>query len=251
MNNTQRQNEILDILLDEGYMSVKKLAQRVHTSEASIRRDLITLEEKGLVQRTYGGAEPINADSVNVSFKMRMLENQQKKKKIASIALKLIKRGTVVFCDSGSTTHFLIQQLPSVKGITVATNGIEALYYLSQHQVKTMSTGGTVNIDNNNSLVGDSVISFWKKMRADIAFFSAQTIDNEGNIFCNYEQEIAGTNAMLNSAAIKVLLCDSSKIGKTATYILGTLREINMVICDKDLARKYSKKFPNVVFLYS
>ena len=82
MNNTQRQNEILDILLDEGYMSVKKLAQRVHISEASIRRDLITLEEKGLVQRTYGGAEPINDDSVNVSFKMRMIENQQKKKKI-------------------------------------------------------------------------------------------------------------------------------------------------------------------------
>lgn len=250
MNNTQRQNEILDMLLDVGFMTVKKLAERVHISEASIRRDLITLEEKGLVQRSYGGAEPINADSVNVSFKMRMLENQQKKKKIANVAINLIKRGTVVFCDSGSTSQFLIQLLPSIKGITVATSGIEALYYLSQHQVRTISTGGTVNEDNNNSLVGDKAVAFWKSMRADIAFFSAQTIDNDGNIFCNYENEISTTNAMLESAAIKVMLCDSSKIGKNATFLLTTLRDVNIVICDKDLSRKYGKKFPNVVFLH-
>lgn len=250
MTTSQRQNEIMEILLDEGYMSVSRLAKRVHISESSIRRDLTTLEEKGLVQRSYGGAEPINADSVNVSFKMRMLENQQKKKKIAASAIKLIKKGTVVFCDSGSTAQFLVQLLPSVKGITVATCGIEALYYLSQHQVKTISTGGTVSPDNNNSLVGDKVVSFWQSMRADIAFFSAQTIDNDGNIFCNYETEIASTNAMLSSAAIKVLLCDSSKIGKNATFLISSLRNIDIIISDKDLSRKYAKKFPNVVFLH-
>ena len=83
-----------------------------------------------------------------------------------------------------------------------------------------------------------------------ITFFSSQTIDNEGNIFCNYENEIVSTNAMLTSAGIKVMLCDSTKIGKNATFLLGTLRDINIVICDKDLSRKYGKKFPNVVFLH-
>ena len=250
MNNSERQNEIMDMLLDEGYMSVTKLAKRVHISESSVRRDLATLEKKGLVQRSYGGAEPTNADSVNIAFKTRMLLNQQKKKKIAYVALNLIKKGTVVFCDSGSTAQFLVQLLPSVKGLTVVTNGVEALYYLSQHQVRTISTGGTVNNDNVNSLVGSKVIAFWQSMRADIAFFSAQTIDSDGNIFCNYENEIDSTNAMLSSAATKVLLCDSSKVGKSATFLLGTLRDIDIVISDKDLSKKYAKKFPNVVFLH-
>jgi len=250
MTGSQRQDEIMDILLDEGYTSVSELAKRVHISESSIRRDLATLEEKGLVQRSYGGAEPINTDSVNVSFKMRMLENQQKKKKIAAIALKMIKRGAVVFCDSGSTVQFLIQLLPSVKGITVATNGIEALHYLAQHRVKTVSTGGFVSPNDTNALIGDRVVSFWQSMRADIAFFSAQTIDSDGNVFFNHESEIAITNSMLSSAALRVLLCDSSKIGRCAAFLLKTLRDIDVVICDKDLSAKYHKKFPNVLFLH-
>ena len=62
MINSQRQNEIMEILLDEGYMTVHELAGRLHTSESSIRRDLTRLEERGLVQRSYGGAEPVAAD---------------------------------------------------------------------------------------------------------------------------------------------------------------------------------------------
>jgi HAD superfamily hydrolase (TIGR01549 family) len=48
MNNSQRQNEIIEILLDEGFMTVHELARRLHTSESSIRRDLTRLEERGL-----------------------------------------------------------------------------------------------------------------------------------------------------------------------------------------------------------
>ena len=250
MTTSQRQSEIMEILLDEGYCTVTKLAERIHISESSIRRDLATLEEKGLVQRSYGGAEPVTADSVNVSFKMRMLENQQKKKKIAAVALNLIKRGNVVFCDCGSTVQFLVQLLPSVKGITVATNGVEALHYLSQHQVKTISTGGTVNPENNAALIGDRVSEFWRTSRADIGFFSAQTLDGDGNIFDNQDLEVTSVKNMLPSCAVKVFLCDSSKIGKNATFMLGTLRDVDIVVCDKDISSKYAKKFPNVLFLF-
>ena len=249
MVNSQRQNQIMDMLLDEGYMSVEKLAKRVHISESSIRRDLAALEKKGLIHRSYGGAEPTHADSVNISFSTRMLVNQQKKKQIAQVALNLIKHGNVIFCGSGSTVQFLVQLLPSLKGLTVVTNGIEALYYLSQNNVRTISTGGMVSEDNNNTLIGSKALSFWKGMRADIAFFSAQTIDSDGNIFTSYENEIDNTLAMLSSATTKVLLCDSSKIGKNSTFLIGTLRDVDILICDKDLSKKYSKKFPNVLFL--
>ena len=250
MINSQRQNEIMEILLDEGYMTVHELAKRLHTSESSIRRDLSRLEERGLVQRSYGGAEPITADSPNVSFKMRMHADQQKKKRIAAIALGLIQKGNVVFLDCGSTVQYLVELLPSVKGITVATNGVEALHFLSQHHVRTISTGGTVNPDNSAALIGERVSEFWRGARADVCFFSAQALDGEGNIFDNQEAELASIRAMLPSSALKVFLCDSSKIGKCATFMLGTLRDVNIVICDKDISTKYKKKFPGVTFLH-
>ena len=240
----------MEILLDEGYMTVHELAARLHTSESSIRRDLTRLEERGLVQRSYGGAEPITADSPNVSFKMRMHIDQQKKKKIAAIAIGLVKKGNIVFLDCGSTVQYLAELLPSVKGITVATNGVEALHYLSQHQVRTISTGGTVNPDNSAALVGERVNEFWRSARADICFFSAQALDSDGNIFDNQEAEIASIKNMLPSSALKVFLCDTSKIGKSAAFMIGKLRDVDIVISDKDISQKYRKKFPSVTFLH-
>jgi DeoR/GlpR family transcriptional regulator of sugar metabolism len=181
---------------------------------------------------------------------MRMHAEQQKKKKIAAIAIGLVKKGSVVFLDCGSTVQYLAELLPSIKGITVATNGVEALHYLSQHQVKTISTGGTVNPDNNAALIGERVGEFWRTSRADVGFFSTQALDGNGNIFVNQEAELTSIRAMLPSCTLKVLLCDSTKVGKIATFMLGTLREVDIVISDKDISLKYKKKFPGTTFLH-
>jgi DeoR family transcriptional regulator, aga operon transcriptional repressor len=51
-----RANRILHLLLQKGRGSVEDLALAVNASPASIRRDLIELEQRGLVNRTT--AEP-------------------------------------------------------------------------------------------------------------------------------------------------------------------------------------------------
>ena len=250
MKNSKREREILDILHDQGYASVEELADRIHISQSSIRRDLASLENKGIVQRSYGGVELLISDSANIPFKIRLSENRIKKKKIAETALSMIQNGSVIFCDGGSTTYYLIQLIPSIKGTTVVTNGVEALSFLAFSPTKTISTGGTVNPENRGALIGDPVVNSWKSMRADIAFFSVQAIDSSGNMFFNYESEVPCAKAMLSSAKTKILLCDSTKIGKTATYLLGTLSDIDIVICDKDISNKYSELYPNVKFIY-
>ena len=51
-----RQKEIVGILRETGHVSIHKLAQLVHVSEPTLRRDLVQMEKQGLVRRTYGGA---------------------------------------------------------------------------------------------------------------------------------------------------------------------------------------------------
>ena len=250
MATTQRQDQIMNILLDEGYVTVERLSRRVHISESSVRRDLAALEKNGLVHRSYGGAEPTNTDAVNMSFESRMLLNQQKKKQIAQVALTILKSGNVILCNGGSTVQFLVQLLPSIKGLMVITNGIEALYFLSRNNVKAISTGGVVSSDNKNSLVGGKTVAFWKDIKADFAFLSTQTVDSDGNIYTSYENEIDTTLSMLDAAQTRILLCDSSKVAKTSTFKIWSLRDVDIVICDKDLSAKYKKKFPNVTFLH-
>ena len=74
-------------------------------------------------------------------------------------------------------------------------------------------------------------------------------LDKDGNIFDNYEAEIVGVKAMLKSSACRVLLCDSTKVGKTSTFLEGTLADVDIVISDKDISKTYKKKFPSVKFI--
>ena len=55
MYQNERELEIQKILSREDYVTVKQLSQWLYTSESSIRRDLASLERRGLVKRSYGG----------------------------------------------------------------------------------------------------------------------------------------------------------------------------------------------------
>lgn len=77
---------------------------------------------------------------------------------MAQAAATLIKEGNVIFIDGSSTAFFLIEEIVNIKGITVVTNSIEGLYYLSQFGVRVVSTGGVVSSGNNAVLV-DSIAS--------------------------------------------------------------------------------------------
>ena len=60
MLKNEREREIINILKnDDGFITVKELCEKLYASESSIRRDLTALEKRGIVKRTYGGAELI------------------------------------------------------------------------------------------------------------------------------------------------------------------------------------------------
>ena len=59
----ERRKEILELLDEKGYVSVKDLSQRLYVSLPTIRRDLTLLEREGYVLRTHGGASLSISDS--------------------------------------------------------------------------------------------------------------------------------------------------------------------------------------------
>ena len=85
----ERLNEIIEILEKNRYVSVEYLSRRLHISPSSIRRDLSVLEKKGLVMRSYGGAELVVSDHLNIPFSARMQANAAEKKEIAAKAAAL------------------------------------------------------------------------------------------------------------------------------------------------------------------
>ena len=74
MMNREREQEILSILkTTNAFVTVRQLCESLYASESSIRRDLKALEARGLVKRSYGGAELENNYSNIVTFNYRKI----------------------------------------------------------------------------------------------------------------------------------------------------------------------------------
>ncbi len=240
MLKNEREREIINILKSEdGFVTVKELCRKLYTSESSVRRDLTALESRGLVKRTYGGAELITNFSNIISFNKRSYHNTEAKKVIAKKAARLIKDGNVVFLDQSSTSFYLANEIRNRKSLTIVTNNIEILCLLSNSAIKAVSSGGFLSPENRNCLIGSDAQTIFENTYADIMFFSAKSLSDDGIIFDCTREEVVLRNSMLRNADKKVFLCDGEKFGTKSPYKQCTLSDIDYLISENENAKKF------------
>src|SRR5512134_1117581 len=99
MNNTdlmslERQDRIASLVNERGSLTVVELSQAFAVSEATIRRDLIALAERRLVQRVHGGAMRVGKVATSESpIIQRQLEHIDEKTRIGKATAQLIRTG--------------------------------------------------------------------------------------------------------------------------------------------------------------
>ena len=236
MFNEERETQILNILQENNYYAtVEYIAQCIHISPSSVRRDLNKLEQKGIVKRSYGGVSLLRGDRSIVPFAMRTHRNIDLKISIARKAVSLIKEGDVIFIDGSSTAYFLSEYLSGFEKLKVITNGIDALTSLTKYRVDVYSTGGMLSPPNRAVLVGNFAQEMINSVHADIVFFSSQTIDADGVIYDCYEEENRIRQLMMKNSSRKVFLCDSTKLSQQSTFKLCNVNDVDDIICDKPL----------------
>ncbi|MBQ7153722.1 MAG: DeoR/GlpR transcriptional regulator [Clostridia bacterium] len=245
----ERANEILTILESTGYATVEYLAQQIHISPSSIRRDLTDLEARGLAKRSYGGAQPVRQAGRNIPFQMRSHAHAAEKKAIAKKAVSLLQGGEVIFLDGSSTCFFLAEQLTALKGILVITNSIDTTAYLSRYEIKTYCTGGIISQDNRAVLVDEIAENTIRSMHADFAFFSSQSLGRDGLVSDCYASEVRLRRAMMEQSVRSVLLADSSKLDRSSTFRQCEVKDLDYVICDRNLTGYFSSETGNAAFL--
>ena len=234
-----REKEILSFLEKEGYAKISRISKELFISESTARRNLSELEQKGLINRTHGGAELKKHDSLVLSFAFRSNQNASEKKRIALTALKLIHNGDVVFLDGSSTAFYLAEYLTEFKDVKVITNGIDTLSLLSKNGVTVYSTGGVASRENPSVLVGHYAEQMIQSVHADIFFFSAQSVSPNGDVYDCYEDEISPRKKMMQNTDKSVLLLDSTKTERSSAFRLGNVTEFDYIVCNKDLKDKF------------
>lgn len=84
-----RQQTILQMVIDQGQVSVTDLAKATGVSEVTIRQDLNTLEKLSYLRRAHGFAVSLDSDDVET----RMMSNYTLKRELAEFAASLVSTG--------------------------------------------------------------------------------------------------------------------------------------------------------------
>ncbi len=228
----EREDKILNILSQKDHVTVDELSNRLFISKPTLRRDLIKLENKGIISRSHGGASLAkNAPDSRIPFVLREQEQDIAKAAIARRAITYIKDGQTIMLDATTSAYHIVPLLADFHNILVITSSAKASFLLGQMGIKTICTGGQM-INQSFSYVGDDALSAINHYNADILFFSCRGLSYDGLLSDNSIEENQVRKAMMKRSTKKILLCDSSKLGKVCLHNLCHISDVDEVLCE-------------------
>ncbi|MCQ5128447.1 DeoR/GlpR family DNA-binding transcription regulator [Butyricicoccus faecihominis] len=231
----ERRQRIVGLVRERHSVTCVELCEHFDVSPGTIRKDLETLEERGVLKRTYGGAVlPERAEDKSVCISEREVTNQVVKDRIGALAAGLVADGETIFIDASSTSLFVAKHLKARKDITVITNAERVVLELCDEEgVRVICTGGALR-KKNLSYVGETAEKLIRTgFYADKVFFSCCGISQKFGIFDAVEAEANIKKAMFASSKQTVLLCDSSKFEKLGFPKLADFEAVQTIITDR------------------
>ncbi len=231
---TERQNKLYLYLTEHHSAMIRDMAQYCDVSETTIRRDLAILEKSGVIERKYGGAVVVDSSIAEPPYRLREHDNPDIKSRLAELACGLVRNGELIFMDTSSTVNSMTacRRLDDCGQITVVSNCIKTVMQLSARRNFTVYCSGGKMRDNSNSILGVHADRFFDHFYADTAFLSCRGLDISAGITEASEEEAQLKRKLLSRARQTVLLCDSSKIGKSYSCFVADLSCIDILITD-------------------
>jgi DeoR/GlpR family transcriptional regulator of sugar metabolism len=224
-----RRDAVLRLLREQTSASIAEIAGRFQVSEMTIRRDIQKLAEAGQVIRVPGGARIERAFGGERDFFERLQRMADAKKAIGKAAAAMVQNGESVTLDSGTTTLYIARHLRQHRNITVITFSLAALEELAGcDAVRVELTGGAYR-RSSHDLIGSAVEASLSAICTDRVFFGAAALSFHKGVMV-FDPE--APRALLAAGRERILVVDSSKINKEATYGYCQLESCDVIITD-------------------
>lgn len=229
-----RLDQIMDYLKSHNLVTVDELVAAISTSPATIRRDLIKLDQEGVISRSHGGVTLNRFVPFQPTTSEKMQRNLAEKKAIAQAAARLVKPGDAVVLDAGTTMLELARQLTHLP-LRIITSDLHIALFLSGFkQIEVTIIGGRID-ESSQSCIGDHGRRLLHSIYPDISFVSCNSWSLEKGVTAPTEEKAGLKHDLLLNARRKVLLADSSKYGSWSLFNSAPLDMLTDVITDKNL----------------
>jgi len=226
----ERQQTILNEVELHNRVLLTDIAEMLDVSVDTVRRDVKELDSENRLRKVHGGA-------ISLGFTLPSAPNQNiyalpQKSVIAKKAVKLLKDGSVIFIDGGTTCLELARIIPRQLHLTCFTFSLQvALQLLSKPFVEVIFIGGAISRDAQIS-VGASTVHQLADIRVDYGFIGTGYVDAVHGL-TEFDWEIVQVKkAVINASKKTVLLCISEKLNSQHRYKTCDVHAINTLITE-------------------
>ncbi len=231
----ERHQAILDIIKQNGRISISEIQEKFDVSVDSARRDLRLLEGQGLLKRTHGGAIQIMLVD-NRPPRHRDFDNMTVDEHYAVIAKRaasLIKPNEVIYLTSGTFGFLMLEYLPKDINYTLVLNSPTlADRFKYWDNVTVYVTGGKMRMHGATSLVDSLAVSFVKNMHLDLCFLTGAGLTAKFGLSNGTDETATFQRTVLENSRKTVLLMPYFKIGVDAFIKVADISNFKTVITD-------------------
>src|SRR6195952_1196399 len=239
----ERWTALLDILGRDGRLDVADAAAELDVSAATIRRDLDHLAAQQLLSRTRGGAAPASV-AYDLPLRYKTGRHTEEKFRIGAAAAALIRPGSVVAVNGGTTTSEVARALVTSPSnvehdgladnpaFTVVTNALNIANDLAvRRNIKLVVTGGVAR-PSSYELIGPLAEPALLRLHLDYVVLGVDGFDVHTGATAHHEGEAAVNALMVSQATTVVVVADGSKLGHRSFARICATAAVDVLITD-------------------
>lgn len=227
----EREKATMALLSERGMLSVSELSAHFGVSDVTVRSDLKSLEERGLLARTRGGAVP----ALHRGILERQAERMEEKTRIARAAAEMVQDGDVIMIEAGTTTALVARYLAGRRDVHLVTNSTLAFDYARANPALQVTMTGGEFRRSTESLVGPLAIQTVSRLNVRWAFVGTDGFSLAKGMTTHLVEGAEIVRAMKAHAEGTVLVADASKYGRVGFASVLPLVDVDCIVTDASL----------------
>jgi len=230
--NMTRRDTIVDLVRQQGFVSIDALADQFEVTPQTIRRDINELCDQGLLERLHGGAR-LPSSTENLAYPDRQMLFSDEKRRIATQVAAHVPDQASLFINIGTTNEAIAEALLNHRGLSVITNNLNVATILSANaDFRVIIAGGQVR-PHDRGIVGEATLDLIRQFKVDIGIIGISAIEEDGDLLDFDYREVRVAQAILENSRTVFLAADHSKFGRSAMARLGSIDQVDAFFTDR------------------
>lgn len=227
----KRHDQILNLLAQQGKLTITDIVDHFEVSTATARRDLNRLAEEGKLRRFHGGAIQVELSEPEAPIFRRSMDQRDEKRRIGVAAANLITEGDTVFLGSGSTVLEVARNLRDKK-LTVITNSLPiVLLFADCENIELIALGGVFR-SSEKSFIGHITENELSELRADKVIIGIRAVSLKHGLTNDHLPETLTDRTIIELGQHLIIVADHTKFDRVSTSFVATLDKVDTIVTD-------------------